>query len=214
MAFGDSGNLNTDTGKTPTGGTGVLTRPAPRDRIKQNLIPRNRGTSNRPVAPRAPDLDANIKDWERPRSYEIMKNVDTMLSQTRFSAVSAYYDSKGKAFNFNPVNTNELESCDASITLCESLVARTGTIVLSSQQLSGRTASVYAPIHICIAYTHQLVFDISDSLNRFTAQSNAIPSMISFATGPSRTADIEKTLVVGVHGPKEVYCFLVDKLTD
>ena len=119
-----------------------------------------------------------------------------------------------KAFNFNPVNTNELESCDASITLCESLVARTGTIVLSSQQLSGRTASVYAPIHICIAYTHQLVFDISDSLNRFTAQSNTIPSMISFATGPSRTADIEKTLVVGVHGPKEVYCFLVDKLTD
>jgi len=116
--------------------------------------------------------------------------------------------------NFNPVTTNDLESCDASITLCESLVARTGTIVLSSQQLSGRTASVYAPIHICIAYTHQLVFDISDSLNRFTAQSAAMPSMISFATGPSRTADIEKTLVVGVHGPKEVYCFLVDKLTD
>jgi hypothetical protein len=38
-----------------------------------------------------------------------------------------------------------------------------------------------------------------------------MPSMISFATGPSRTADIEKTLVVGVHGPKEVYCFLLDK---
>jgi L-lactate dehydrogenase complex protein LldG len=37
-----------------------------------------------------------------------------------------------------------------------------------------------------------------------------LPSQISFATGPSRTADIEKTLVVGVHGPKEVYCFLLD----
>jgi L-lactate dehydrogenase complex protein LldG len=37
-----------------------------------------------------------------------------------------------------------------------------------------------------------------------------LPSMISFATGPSRTADIEKTLVVGVHGPKEVYCFVID----
>ena len=42
--------------------------------------------------------------------------------------------------------------------------------------------------------------------------SGQLPSMVSFATGPSRTADIEKTLVVGVHGPKEVYLFLVDKL--
>jgi L-lactate dehydrogenase complex protein LldG len=38
------------------------------------------------------------------------------------------------------------------------------------------------------------------------------PSLISFATGPSRTADIEKTLVTGVHGPKEVYVFLVDQI--
>ena len=39
---------------------------------------------------------------------------------------------------------------------------------------------------------------------------NNLPSLITFATGPSRTADIEKTLVVGVHGPKEVYVFLID----
>jgi L-lactate dehydrogenase complex protein LldG len=119
-----------------------------------------------------------------------------------------------KEYSFDPVTTDDLAACDASITLCEHLIARTGTIVLSSQQLSGRTTSVYAPIHICIAYTHQLVFDISDSLTQFKKEANTLPSMISFATGPSRTADIEKTLVVGVHGPKEVYCFLVEKLLD
>lgn len=130
-----------------------------------------------------------------------------------YSQESGWLDDMSE-YQFDPVNTDELASCDASITLCEHLVARTGTIVLSSQQLSGRASSVYAPVHICIAYTHQLVYDISDSLHQFKKEADHIPSMISFATGPSRTADIEKTLVVGVHGPKEVYCFLVDKITD
>jgi L-lactate dehydrogenase complex protein LldG len=70
---------------------------------------------------------------------------------------------------------------------------------------------VYAPIHICIAYTNQVVYDISDGLHSITKHyGNHLPSLITLASGPSRTADIEKTLVVGVHGPKEVYCFLVD----
>ena len=130
-----------------------------------------------------------------------------------YSIESGWLDDM-KEYSFDPVTTDDLAACDASITLCEHLIARTGTIVLSSQQLSGRTTSVYAPIHICIAYTHQLVFDISDSLTHFKKELETLPSMISFATGPSRTADIEKTLVVGVHGPKEVYCFLVEKLLD
>jgi L-lactate dehydrogenase complex protein LldG len=117
-------------------------------------------------------------------------------------------------FKFDPVTTDDLAECDAAITLCSHLVARTGTIVLSSKELSGRTASVYAPIHICIAYADQLVYDITDSLIQFKNNPEGFPSMISFATGPSRTADIEKTLVVGVHGPKEVYCFLIDKSLD
>jgi len=108
--------------------------------------------------------------------------------------------------------TNDLPGCDVSITSCEALVARTGSIVLTAAQSSGRTVSVYAPIHICMAYTKQLVYDVKDALllikNRYGDQ---LPSLISFATGPSRTADIEKTLVVGVHGPKEVYCFLIDE---
>jgi len=104
-----------------------------------------------------------------------------------------------------------LADCDVSITGCEYLVARTGSILMSSAQLSGRTTSVYAPIHICIAYTNQLVYDIKDALQGTKEKyGNHLPSLITLATGPSRTADIEKTLVVGVHGPKEVYLFLVE----
>jgi L-lactate dehydrogenase complex protein LldG len=71
---------------------------------------------------------------------------------------------------------------------------------------------VYAPIHICIAKTSQLVYDIDDALQQMKLRyGNDLPTLMSFATGPSRTADIEKTLVVGVHGPKEVFCFLIDE---
>ncbi len=105
----------------------------------------------------------------------------------------------------------QLSDCDVSFTTCELLVSRTGTIVLSSANESGRTTSVYAPIHVCIAYSNQLVYDLKDALQLLREKYNGrLPSFISFATGPSRTADIEKTLVVGVHGPKEVFVFLVE----
>lgn len=104
-----------------------------------------------------------------------------------------------------------LASCDVAITGCEYLVARTGSIMMSAAEQSGRNTSVYAPVHVCIAYTSQLVFDIKDALEGVKEKyGKELPSLITFATGPSRTADIEKTLVVGVHGPKEVYVFLVD----
>ncbi len=108
-------------------------------------------------------------------------------------------------------NTISIGSCDASITACEYLVARTGSIVLSAADTDGRTASVYAPVHICIAYTAQLVYEVRDALVSLKEKyGSKLPSFISFASGPSRTADIEKTLVTGVHGPREVYVFLVE----
>lgn len=110
------------------------------------------------------------------------------------------------------LNKSTLKDCDVAITSCKYLVARTGSIVMTSVQQSGRTVSAYAPIHICIAYIGQLVFETRDALKLLKAEYGTnLPSFITFAAGPSRTADIEKTLVVGVHGPKEVYLFLIDE---
>jgi len=105
-----------------------------------------------------------------------------------------------------------IETADAGITTCEALIARTGTILLSSNQASGRSLPIFPPVHIAVANTDQLVFDSKDALQRLMQKYNGrLPSMISLATGPSRTADIEKTLVLGAHGPKEVYVFLIDE---
>ena len=138
---------------------------------------------------------------------EMLQQLELLIVEKQWSKIYCNTDKWNAKFS----NTINLPGCDASITDCEFLVARTGTIVMSAAQQSGRTVSVYAPIHICIAYTNQLVHDVKDALQKIKEKYNGnIPSLITFATGPSRTADIEKTLVTGVHGPKEVYCFLVE----
>ena len=143
---------------------------------------------------------------------ELVQQLNELIAARKWENIYCREDAIKEALaqsNFAPDYTNDLAGCDASITSCEQLVARTGSIVMSAAQQSGRTTSVYAPVHICIASTSQLVYDIKDALQNVQQKYAKLPSLITLATGPSRTADIEKTLVVGVHGPKEVFCFLV-----
>lgn len=106
----------------------------------------------------------------------------------------------------------DLGKADVGVTLCEALIARTGSVLLSSKLASGRSLPIYPPVHVVVAFTDQLVGDLNAGLQLMkTKYEQRLPSMIYFATGPSRTADIEKTLVLGAHGPKEVFVFLIDK---
>ncbi len=103
------------------------------------------------------------------------------------------------------------ENAEVGFTLCEALIARNGSILLSSANMSGRRLSIYPPVHIVLAYTSQLVLDLKDGFNLIKEKyQKDYPSMICTVTGPSRTADIEKTLVLGAHGPKELFVFLLD----
>ncbi|MGN6603155.1 MAG: LutC/YkgG family protein [Ginsengibacter sp.] len=141
--------------------------------------------------------------------------IKALIKEQKWSNVYCVEDNLSGLLNpkeFPQVNHSSLADCDAAVTSCHYLIARTGAIVMSSAQQSGRTTSAYAPVHICVAYVDQLVYDTRDALKGLKAQYGTnLPSFITFAAGPSRTADIEKTLVVGVHGPKEVYLFLIDK---
>lgn len=102
---------------------------------------------------------------------------------------------------------------EVGITLCESLIARNGSILLTNGNAAGRRLSIYPDSHIVLAYTSQLVLDLKDGFKRLKDKyGEDLPSMISNITGPSRTADIEKTLVLGAHGPKELFVFLIDDL--
>lgn len=100
--------------------------------------------------------------------------------------------------------TGPAEDAQAVITLAEALIAETGSVLVSSS-CGGRGASVVAPIHIVIAWTDQLVSELEAALARLRQRRSI--AEISFAcliSGSSRTADIEKTLVMGAHGPRRL----------
>lgn len=107
---------------------------------------------------------------------------------------------------------SQLESCDAGITACELLVAQTGSILVSSDTCGGRALSILPHVHVVIATVDQIVATLGDALHAAQARhAGRLPSMLSFITGPSRTGDIERILVLGAHGPKELIVILVDK---
>lgn len=105
----------------------------------------------------------------------------------------------------------DFELAEVGITLCEALIARNGSVMVSNQNAAGRRLSIFPHHHIVIARTGQLVMDLKDAFKLIKDKyGSQIPSMISTITGPSRTADIEKTLVLGAHGPKELFVFLIE----
>lgn len=102
-------------------------------------------------------------------------------------------------------------NAEVGVTTCEALIARTGSIIVSNGNMAGRRLSIYPHVHVVIAYTSQIVMDLKDGFELLKSKyGQHIPSMISTITGPSRTADIEKTLVLGAHGPKQLYLLLLD----
>lgn len=108
-------------------------------------------------------------------------------------------------------NDRDFELAEVGITLCEALIARNGSILVSSAQNSGRRLSVYPHAHLVVAYSSQLVPDLKDGFQLLKEKyGEKMPSFTGVITGPSRTADIEKTLVLGAHGPRELYVFLLE----
>jgi L-lactate dehydrogenase complex protein LldG len=104
----------------------------------------------------------------------------------------------------------ELESCDVGITECDALIAQTGSILVTSRSAGGRALSVLPPHHVVLARRDQLIADLPDAFALLKQKYGAnYPSFISFITGPSRTGDIERILVLGAHGPRKLTTFLL-----
>jgi len=109
----------------------------------------------------------------------------------------------------------DFKDLKSALTTCEFLIARFGSVMVSSGMPSGRKLNFFPEKHLVIAYASQLVPETKDALISMREKYNGkLPSMITQISGASRTADIEKTLVMGMHGPKEIYVFFVDDIIE
>jgi L-lactate dehydrogenase complex protein LldG len=98
---------------------------------------------------------------------------------------------------------------DIGITTAQAAIAETGTLVLDSSQERHRLVSLVPPVHIAIIEAAKIVSTLGEALAVLHSDSNNLSSIVTFVTGPSRTADIELTLAIGVHGPQELYVIII-----
>ena len=93
-------------------------------------------------------------------------------------------------------------------------VAETGSVLIHLDEVDGHLLSMLPEIHVALLHQDALVDSLEEGLllTRYLvlkSQARGLPSYLSWVTGPSRTADIERVLTIGVHGPKELYIFLL-----
>ena len=121
-----------------------------------------------------------------------------------------------KGFKYIKSTRKDLQAkSDIGITLADYAISESGTIVLYNNKIQNRSSSLIVPIHIVILQKEKIVKSIFDIITRISKDYNSLDSInelsncITFITGPSRTADIELILTLGVHGPKELYVLVV-----
>lgn len=109
------------------------------------------------------------------------------------------------------VSREDLFDCALGVSEVQVAVAETGTLALASDEERHRLVSLVPPTHLAIVRSDRLVWDLDEAYAKL-AEGGLAPT-VSFITGPSRTADIELTLVVGVHGPRELHVVWMESVS-
>ena len=141
---------------------------------------------------------ARAESWQRVASHSDGPNGPTTRAIVSALNLPGIWTDSG-------YDVREMENCDAGISACDALVAQTGSVLVTARSSGGRALSVLPPHHVVLARRAQLVPDLPTAFALLEARyADSYPSFIGFITGPSRTGDIERILVLGAHGPKKL----------
>jgi L-lactate dehydrogenase complex protein LldG len=163
-----------------------------------------------PIFPPVTNPEARFREEFAALKGELIENGEQLAGFLRNFAKIATDGSGlvGKAIGEANASVRE---CDLGVTSCDCLVAQTGSIIVSTLSAGGRALSVLPPTHLVIARRDQIVPDLATAMALLRKRYDKHwPSALSVITGPSRTADIEKILVMGAHGPKRLTLYFAD----
>jgi L-lactate dehydrogenase complex protein LldG len=144
------------------------------------------------------------------RQLQVQKVAATPLTMLDDKALQVYEPSIDVDF-CRELNRDKIEQADMGISEFDLGIAQLGCIVQDASDLHTRLVSMLPPIHLAVLKTSTLVESFADALEIIEkAYQGNIPPYLSFITGPSKTADIERELTIGVHGPEKLIILCVD----
>ena len=103
-----------------------------------------------------------------------------------------------------------LGGIDIGFTICDGGIAETGTLILNSNSEETRISTMVSEIHVAVLRKSEIMADSLAAEEKLAGLMGASPSYTAFITGASRTADIERVLALGVHGPLELHILLME----
>jgi L-lactate dehydrogenase complex protein LldG len=121
--------------------------------------------------------------------------------------LAAELESAGAEISVTP-DASSLFDFDLGLTAVQAAIAETGTLVLQSDRERNRLISLVPPVHVAIVEANQLYLTLGEALEKLRHDGDELSPAITFITGPSRTADIELTLAIGVHGPRKLFVII------
>lgn len=122
--------------------------------------------------------------------------------------IKTHVNGEGREVSVAP-SASEIFGYDVGVSCVQAAIAETGTLLLDSSRERNRLLSLVPPVHIAIVKASQIVETLGEALALMQRDEEVSP-IVTLITGPSRTADIELTLAIGVHGPQELFVVVHD----
>ncbi|MBB5348127.1 lactate utilization protein [Desulfoprunum benzoelyticum] len=131
------------------------------------------------------------------------------LAPDQFAALAARCTDQGMTCLHSGMRDN-LSGVDLGFTIAELGIAETGTLVITCPDEDLRLATMLCEYHVCMLRRSTIVADAFAAERRLLRYMRRTPDYTAFITGPSRTADIERVLALGVHGPLELHILVLE----